>query len=137
MDTRHVRYDWWIRRAAGMTIALALLGGPAWLQAAQGDKPTTNDKAEKGKPPVKPVKERREPPREIDDPDVPPPDVGPDVPELRVDPNILKQDRHRHKERSLGKVAPEKIESHPQHEIHVLFSETQGKKDRTEKGRER
>jgi hypothetical protein len=49
----------------------------------------------------------------------------------------LKQENHRHRERSRGKVAPEKIESHPQHEIHVLVSETQGKRDRTQRGRER
>jgi hypothetical protein len=138
MGTRRIRYDAWITRAAGVTIALALLGGPVCLQAAQRDKPATNDNAEKGKAPaVTPVKERREPPREIDDPDDPPPDIGPVVPEIRVDRNTLKRDDHRHKSRSLGKVAPEKIESHPQQEIHVLVSETQGKRDRTEKGRER
>jgi hypothetical protein len=49
----------------------------------------------------------------------------------------LKRDDHRHRARSRGKVAPEKIESHPQQEIHVLVSETQGKRDRTERGRER
>jgi hypothetical protein len=129
MSTR-LRYDSWITRAASVTMALALLGATACLQAAQGDNPATNDKAEKGTPAVTPVKERREPPRDIDDPDPPPPDIGPVVPELRVDRNILKQDKHQHKQRSLGKVAPEQIDSQPQREIHVLLSETQGKKNR-------
>ena len=129
MDTRHVRYDWWITRAAGITIALALLGGPACLQAAQSDKPATNDQADKDKP-VKPVKERREPDPDIDDPPPPPPDIGPDLPELRIDRQSFKQDKHRHKERSLGKVAPERIDSHPQQVIHVLLSEKDGKKDK-------
>ena len=102
MGTRHIRYDSWLTRAASVTIVVALLGGPACLQAAQSD-----NKAEKEKPAVTPVKERREPPRDIDDPDPPPPDIGPVVPELRVDRNALKHDGHRHRERSRGQVAPE------------------------------
>ena len=133
MDTRHSRHASWTAHAATATVALSLFAGPASLQAAQPDNPGQTAKAEKAAS-VKPAKPRKEPEPDIDDPAPPPADVGPALPDIVVDKNTFKRDKHLHgRSKSRGKVEPEKFESRPQAEIHVLLSETDGKKDKVEK----
>ena len=127
MDTQYARYLSWITHAASATVALSMFAGPASLQAAQPDNLVQTINAEKA------ASVRKEPEPDIDDPAPPPPDVGPALPDLVVDRNAFKRDKHLHgKSKSRGEVEPEKFDSRPQPEIHVLLSETEGKKDRVE-----
>lgn len=120
MDTR---LPSWITHAASATVALSMFAGPASLQAAQPDNPGQTANAEKA------ASVRKEPAPDIDDPAPPPADVGPALPDLVVDRNTFKRDKHLHgKSKSRGEVEPEKFESRPQAEIHVLLSETDGTK---------
>jgi len=81
-----------------------------------------------------PGKVKKEPEPDIDDPGPPPADVGPVLPDLVVDRDSFKRDKHQHgKSKSRGEVEPAKIESRPQEEIRVLLSETDGKKDKVKK----